>query len=265
MARARNIKPGFFSNEDLVELPFGTRLLFIGLWTIADRAGRLEDRPKRIKMALFPADDLDVNQALNDLQAMGFLIRYEVDGARFIQVTSFEKHQNPHRDEKASAIPAPCGHDASTVQAACEEDAAIACTLNPDSPNPDSLHPVGQRATPVSLSMAMKAGGFTMQPADPRLIALAEQGTLPETVTAACADAKKSKPDDPNLKAGYVVAILERWAREARAVNVAGARPPQARASPGRPEKFDPVAHVNRNRNQPHERTINFDASGEPV
>ena len=31
MARARNIKPGFFDNEILGELPALTRLLFIGL------------------------------------------------------------------------------------------------------------------------------------------------------------------------------------------------------------------------------------------
>ena len=30
MPRARNIKPGFFANEELAELPFETRLLFIG-------------------------------------------------------------------------------------------------------------------------------------------------------------------------------------------------------------------------------------------
>ena len=44
MARARNIKPGFFKNELLVGLPYEYRLLFIGLWTIADRDGRFEDR-----------------------------------------------------------------------------------------------------------------------------------------------------------------------------------------------------------------------------
>ena len=64
MARARNIKPSFFTNEDLVELPFEDRLLFIGLWTLADREGRLEDRPKRIKMAVFPADNVDVDASL---------------------------------------------------------------------------------------------------------------------------------------------------------------------------------------------------------
>jgi hypothetical protein len=69
MARARNIKPSFFTNEELVELPFSTRLLFIGLWTLADREGRLEDRPKRIKMAIFPADNIDVDAALGELES----------------------------------------------------------------------------------------------------------------------------------------------------------------------------------------------------
>jgi hypothetical protein len=115
MARARNIKPGFFANEELVELPFSTRLLFIGLWTVADRSGRMDDKPKRIKMALFPADDIDINAGLDELQSSGFLLRYEVDSIKYIQVLMFSKHQNPHKDEKASVIP-PYGHDASTMQ-----------------------------------------------------------------------------------------------------------------------------------------------------
>ena len=110
MARARNIKPGFFRNEDLVELPCETRLLFIGLWTIADREGRLEDRPKRIKMELFPADDLDLDACLNQLQDGGFILRYQMDGGKFIQIANFTKHQNPHYKEVASEIPPPPGH-----------------------------------------------------------------------------------------------------------------------------------------------------------
>ncbi len=116
MARARNIKPGFFANPELVELPFATRLLFIGLWTLADRAGRLEDRPKKIKMSVFPADDVDVGECLDSLAKAGFLVRYECDGERYIQILAFDKHQHPHKDEKASTIPAPGGHHASTVQ-----------------------------------------------------------------------------------------------------------------------------------------------------
>ena len=39
MARIRTIKPQFFLNEQLAMLGFADRLLFIGLWTQADKAG----------------------------------------------------------------------------------------------------------------------------------------------------------------------------------------------------------------------------------
>lgn len=142
MARARNIKPGFFRNAELVELPIETRLLFPGLWILADREGRLEDRPKQIKMEIFPADNFDIDSMLNQLSDAGLIERYEVDGKRYIQVTNFAKHQNPHRDERASLIPAPNKHCANTVQTLCEIDAdSVAIGLNPDVLNPDVLNP----------------------------------------------------------------------------------------------------------------------------
>lgn len=169
MARARNIKPGFFANEELVELPFSTRLLFIGLWTVADKAGRMEDKPKRIKMNLFPADDIDIDKALDELQASGFLIRYEHDSARYIQVLAFSKHQNPHKDEKASIIPSPYMDEQSTVEAPCLHSANPADSLIPDSFNlipdtglliPDSEFLISEPMTsnPVAPAVAVATG-----------------------------------------------------------------------------------------------------------
>jgi len=105
MARARNIKPSFFINEDLVELSFETRLLFIGLWTLCDRQGYLEDKPKKIKMALFPADDVNVDQMLDDLQANKFLVRYIAENRKCIFLPKFTKHQNPHHKEGVNDVP----------------------------------------------------------------------------------------------------------------------------------------------------------------
>jgi len=138
VARARNIKPGFFKNELIAELPFEARLLFIGLWTLADREGRLEDRAKRIKMELFPADNVDVEPLLTLLVNSGFLVRYEVDGQRYLSIENFAKHQSPHAKEQASTIPAPDKHGATTVQALdipapAPPDSLIADSLNPDS------------------------------------------------------------------------------------------------------------------------------------
>ena len=79
MARIRTIKPEFFCHEQLAELSPIHRLLFIGLWTQADREGRLEDRPKRLKVVLLPYDDCDVDQLLTELGGAGFILRYEID------------------------------------------------------------------------------------------------------------------------------------------------------------------------------------------
>lgn len=107
MARARNIKPATMENEDLAALPCETRLLFIYLWMLGDREGRLEDRPKRIRAQAFPYDTtFDVDRMLADLQASGFILRYTVGGQGFIQITNFIKHQRPHSNETCSEIPA---------------------------------------------------------------------------------------------------------------------------------------------------------------
>jgi hypothetical protein len=116
MARARNIKPGFFTHDGLAELDPLTRLLFIGLWTVADRAGRMEDRPKRIKAEVMPYDDCDVEAMLNALHAGGFILRYRAGEVAAIQIVKWDKHQNPHMKESESTIPAPCEHGANMVQ-----------------------------------------------------------------------------------------------------------------------------------------------------
>ena len=97
MARSRNIKPGFFLNEELAEISPEGRLLFIGLWCLADREGRLEDRPKKIKAEIFPYENYDVEN---------FIKRYGVAEKRYLQVTNFTRHQNPHPKEAKSTIPA---------------------------------------------------------------------------------------------------------------------------------------------------------------
>jgi len=152
MARARMLKPGFFKNEGLAELrppetaapmpaaAFAVRLCYEGLWLLADRSGRLEDRPKRIKAELFPYDDVDVDQLLITLAAHGFIVRYTVNGDTYIAITTFPKHQHPHVNEPSSVIPpppkkpAPDTHHASTVRAPEGNGAAtVPKRLDPES------------------------------------------------------------------------------------------------------------------------------------
>lgn len=163
MARTRNIKPGFFNNDTLAEVePLG-RLLFAGLWTIADRDGRLEDRPKRIKATVLPYDNCDVNKLLAELARLRFIVRYVVDGERFIQVANWDKHQQPHVKEADSTIPppsnkeeAPDEHHTSTV---------LVPGLNGNSTEQESPHP-------LTLNLILDSGvggvGGADAPATPR-------------------------------------------------------------------------------------------------
>jgi len=114
MARIRTIKPGFFKNEELAELSFPSRLLFIGLWTQADKEGRLEDRPKRLKAEIFPYDSVNIDELLSKLQSAGFIVRYKIEDAelgemKLIQINNFSKHQRFTGSEadSESEFPAP--------------------------------------------------------------------------------------------------------------------------------------------------------------
>ena len=106
--RTRYLKPGFFENEQLAELPATVRLLFAGLWLMADRDGRLRDRPARIKGELFSYESVNIEKGLKLLEAAGFIARYEYtdaeDSQKLIWIPSFLKHQHPHPNEAPSTL-----------------------------------------------------------------------------------------------------------------------------------------------------------------
>jgi hypothetical protein len=132
--RARNVKPSFFQNEQLAELPFEARLLFVGLWCMADREGRLEDRPKRIKMNVFPADSIDVEPLLVGLADQGLIERYEADGLACIEIPKFVEHQRPHHQEQPSKLP----QNLRTKVRSPSDQGTLLPALNPSSLNPES-------------------------------------------------------------------------------------------------------------------------------
>lgn len=214
MARARNIKPSFFLNEDLAEIdPLG-RLLFIGLWCLADRAGRLEDRPKRIKIELLPCDACDVDQLLQALHERRLIQRYAVGEHRLIQVTNFAKHQSPHHQERASILPAPEDFEASSERARGRPRANPgfipdksqaspgAIALIPDSLIPDSKDMSGKPDAAAELldylnqqaGRNFRAVKATLKPIRDRL-----GSATPEQIRAVIDDRVKAWKDDPKM------------------------------------------------------------------
>lgn len=107
--RARKLKPSIFANDELgleATDPL-LMILFQGLWCIADREGRLEDRPWKIKAKVFPLRNIpNPDEMLQWLADHQFIVRYEAEGGKFIQVLNFLEHQDIHPHEAASVIPA---------------------------------------------------------------------------------------------------------------------------------------------------------------
>lgn len=166
MARARNIKPQFFTNDELSELPPLARLLFIGLWTIADFKGCFEYKPKRLKVQLLPYDDCDIEQLVSALEKSRFISIYSVQGQTFGKVLNFNKHQNPHKNEKekGSDIPDIYQNDAENVMFSDNlEDIEINHDQNGSDPAdslnliPDSCSPITDTQVSVSPKFVFKS------------------------------------------------------------------------------------------------------------
>lgn len=122
MARIRTIKPEFFTDDEIAALPPLVRLFYVGLWTQADREGRLKDKPRPLKATIMPYDEnFDAEDALQMLVGGGFVVRYEAKSSGqydysgpVIQIRSFTRHQCPNKKEASSRISPP---DESMVKA----------------------------------------------------------------------------------------------------------------------------------------------------
>lgn len=121
MARIRTIKPDFFQSEAVARLSFLAALTWIGLWTQSDDAGKFRDSPRVIKGVLWSLrDDVtlkDVEAALDELANEARIVRYEVDGKRYLQVTNWAEHQKISKPTP-SRLPNPDG----TIPALPESD-----------------------------------------------------------------------------------------------------------------------------------------------
>ena len=255
MARARNIKPSFFTNELLGTEDPMVSLTFAGLWCLADKEGILEDRPLRIKAELFPyRENLDVNGYLTVLQRLGFIHRYEVNGVGYLQVINFQKHQCPHHTEKSKKYPkyhdvkdltvkSPLSNGEKQVPTRSDSlihDSLIPHSLIEDSLIPDSLIPdsLMQGSLPAEeggtekiprpsqtaiVCLALKGEGIgAVSPSNPKLKTLLEAGAD----VGMFIDAARAAKARGKASFAYIVAVVYGQMQEAQAVAQ------RARASP---------------------------------
>lgn len=212
MARSRNIKPAFFANDDLADLNPLTRLLFVGLWTVADRNGVLEDKPRKVKAQVLPYDDADVEAMLDQLVTAGFLKRFQVKGQSYLHIPSFEKHQNPHRGEKV-LYPAPDQHDASTVSAPDKYGASTVLAPDQHSASPDESGKMNDESGKMNEDGRGPANPPPPADDDPELPE--EQGPTPDEILDAWNEAMGAKARmTKKRRASIKTRLADSWWRD---------------------------------------------------
>jgi hypothetical protein len=109
MARIRSLKPEFWADEDLADLPRDARLLYMGLWNLSDEHGRLRGDARYVKGQLFPYDDdLDataIDNLLWLLAKAGKVQRYEAEGRSYLFLPTLSRHQRLEPDKVESKLP----------------------------------------------------------------------------------------------------------------------------------------------------------------
>ena len=129
----RIIKESICTSDNLNELSAFQEVMFYRLLVNCDDFGRMDARPKILAAKLFPLKDIRVNQIEDGLRALALaelVTLYTVDGKPFLQMSTWERHQQIRA--KKSKYPAP-ENRLNTTDSACNQLIAddSKCSRNP--------------------------------------------------------------------------------------------------------------------------------------
>lgn len=116
MARIRTIKPQFWRSPDIMSLDYFQRLLFIGLFNLADDYGRGVYNPASIAADLFITEFslnphgvlTEVSNAFAEYSKRSMVAVYEVENRQYFQIVNWSDHQKVNRKTDSSIPPLTC-------------------------------------------------------------------------------------------------------------------------------------------------------------
>ena len=117
MARIRTIKPEFWTSDQVVSVSPLARLLFIGLWNFADDKGVHPASPLRIKLQIFPGDNIKeekIKELLKELLSNNLLTIYEAEGKPYFFITGWHHQKIAKKTAKYPPPPAPVQEQCAT-------------------------------------------------------------------------------------------------------------------------------------------------------
>ena len=112
MARIRSVKPEFWIDEKLaISTSRDARLIYIGLWNLADEHSRVRGSSAYLKGQLFAYDDdltpSTLGRLIDELEAASAVVRYVADGETYLYLPKLARHQRLEPDKVPSRLPAP--------------------------------------------------------------------------------------------------------------------------------------------------------------
>lgn len=190
-------------------------------------------------------------------------IDWLTDDPQGVVLKRFEEHNGASAKKRAVTAKRVATHrgNADVTQEALQEDqSGVTGALAREREEEEKNKDIGERTDvggetrasvrPSDLSAAMRRNSIEAQPGDPRIVAAAEAGISVETIEAACAEAKAADPNG-RIKAGFVVAIAQRWTADAAKPPPASRSRPQFRSY--HDERRDTIEGLT-GRNRNHER-----------
>lgn len=109
MARIRTIKPEFWEDEKIAQLPMPCRLFFIGCWNFADDFGIIKGNATLLKSWIFPYDeDLRVSEIKKWIDALvnaRMLVPIISNGESYYIIRTFRSHQVLDKRYEKSYLP----------------------------------------------------------------------------------------------------------------------------------------------------------------
>ena len=98
MPISRDLRPGFFTDEKIADLPLGACLLFQGIWVHADLRGVFEWSARLLRSLIFAirSDVTPKNVAdwIVALERSGMVRHFEAEGKEWGIITHWHKHQS---------------------------------------------------------------------------------------------------------------------------------------------------------------------------
>lgn len=260
MARIRTIKPEFFTSEDICSMsPLG-RLFYQACWCEADREGRMEWKPRTMKLRYFPADDCNIEDVAGEVVSRGLVALYEVDGKKYAFIPSFSRHQHVNPREAASVIPGP---DATEREQPASQRVTGASLTRADASNLDLPTQVGKerKGREGEGKKARQTDGLTLVPETQRA---PEPAPSPDPLGTGLAGVKPDPETGRAICSGWDVKIIFDRCLEAARINPATSRETWETAVGWLNADFEPddvVAVIKRivaRPNTPPARTLKF-------